>query len=217
MFQAAAGAASAFANMWNAGQQAKTQKQFAKNALTWRVADAKRAGVHPLAALGFQGTSYSPQSLGIGSSLSDAGQAVDASLNRLTDENGRRMQELQLEKAGLENDLLRSQIVSHRINSAGRPPTVRARDDSPPGPEHVGLRDSWLSTVPGITLTDPRNSDAQKVQDRYGDLLENIYGVRNWFRDMQYTTTGIPGPDSWALMMHRLRRGRDNGRDYRHR
>lgn len=36
------------------------QREFAKNGLQWRIEDAKKAGIHPLAALGFQGPSASP-------------------------------------------------------------------------------------------------------------------------------------------------------------
>ena len=37
-----------------------TGKQFAKRGIQWRVHDAKKAGLHPLAALGAQTTSFSP-------------------------------------------------------------------------------------------------------------------------------------------------------------
>lgn len=38
------------------------QKEFAQNAIQWRVADAKAAGLHPLFALGGSGAAYSPAS-----------------------------------------------------------------------------------------------------------------------------------------------------------
>lgn len=66
------------------------QKEFAQNGIRWRVADAKAAGIHPLAALGTNTASYTPSGT-IGSTsdyswLSDAGQgigrAVEAGLSR---------------------------------------------------------------------------------------------------------------------------------------
>lgn len=43
------------------GQDYERQKEFAQNAIQWRVADAKKAGLHPLYALSGGGASYSPQ------------------------------------------------------------------------------------------------------------------------------------------------------------
>lgn len=41
-------------------KQEDIQREFAQNSIRWRVEDAKRAGIHPLAALGASGASYSP-------------------------------------------------------------------------------------------------------------------------------------------------------------
>lgn len=38
----------------------KAQREFAQNSISWKVEDAKRAGVHPLAALGASGYQASP-------------------------------------------------------------------------------------------------------------------------------------------------------------
>lgn len=40
------------------------QYEFAKNGIQWKVEDAKKAGLHPLAALGSQGISASPTAIG---------------------------------------------------------------------------------------------------------------------------------------------------------
>lgn len=61
------------------------QKEFAQNGIRWRVADAKAAGIHPLAALGAQTSSYSPSAV-IGDSpdfsfLKDMGQGIDRAMD----------------------------------------------------------------------------------------------------------------------------------------
>lgn len=108
------------------------QKEFATTGIQWRVNDAKSAGLHPLAALGAAGASYTPSSLtftpetgmadGIRSMGQDLGRAVNASQSQ-----GQRntmytkaVETLSLEKMGLENQLLASQIA--RINSTQSPP-----------------------------------------------------------------------------------------------
>lgn len=70
----------------------QNQKEFARNGIRWRVADAKRAGIHPLAALGAQTHSFSPTVVAPdgGSNLGahvaqlgqDIGRAVDATRTR---------------------------------------------------------------------------------------------------------------------------------------
>ena len=58
----------------------EAQKEFAQNSIRWRVADAKAAGLHPLAALGAQSSGYTPSAT-IGDSpdfsfLQDVGQGI---------------------------------------------------------------------------------------------------------------------------------------------
>lgn len=99
------------------------QKQFAKQGIQWKVADAQKAGVHPLYALGAQTHSFSPIATGdVGSGLAAAGQdigrAIDASRtpDQKIDAYTASLRALQLEKGGLENEVLRSQLA--RLNSS---------------------------------------------------------------------------------------------------
>lgn len=66
-------------------EQQQMQKEFAQNGIRWKVADAKAAGLHPLAAIGAAGASYSPVSYAgstsgggsdLGQSLKDMGQGL---------------------------------------------------------------------------------------------------------------------------------------------
>lgn len=50
-----------------AAQNIEQQREFAQNGIRWKVADAKAAGLHPLAALGAQTLSFSPVSVGVDS------------------------------------------------------------------------------------------------------------------------------------------------------
>lgn len=52
------------------------QREFAQHGIRWKVADAKAAGLHPLAALGASTTSFAPMSVGdnLGSALAGTGQ-----------------------------------------------------------------------------------------------------------------------------------------------
>lgn len=105
----------------------KHQKEFAQNSIRWKVADAKAAGLHPLAALGAQGTGFSPSfQMGQGQSgddyswLGQAGQYAGRAMEAKMTERERAQQQalrdkdmaLNLENKQLQNDLLRSQIRS---------------------------------------------------------------------------------------------------------
>ncbi len=95
------GMMSASASKSAARKQVELQREFAQNGIRWKVADAKAAGLHPLAALGAQTTSYQPVQVGdtsLGSSLSEMGQnigrAVDATMTRREREEQQRRNDL---------------------------------------------------------------------------------------------------------------------------
>lgn len=57
------------------------QKEFAQHGIRWKVADAKAAGIHPLAALGSNTLSYSPQRIGASDyGISRFGQDISRAL-----------------------------------------------------------------------------------------------------------------------------------------
>lgn len=102
----------------------QAQKEFAQNSIRWRVADAKAAGLHPLAALGAQSSGYTPSAT-IGDSpdfsfLQDVGQnigrAIDAKrTNRERDEQERKQNLLFNEE--LKGRQLQNQETQTRIDS----------------------------------------------------------------------------------------------------
>lgn len=110
----AGGMMNATASKTIAREQMKQQKEFAQNGIQWRVEDAKKAGLHPLYAIGAQGASYTPvsqDSSAMGNAVADAGaylgKAIDGSIDAasrkaLEQENlefTRRMRFNQLEEA----------------------------------------------------------------------------------------------------------------------
>lgn len=121
----------------------QTQHAMMKEGIQWRVADAKKAGVHPLYALGAQGFSYSPSASYAGDygagSFAQAGQDIQRARQAALTNRERRAEmarlsidravqneregvlfEQQVERNNLENQLLASRIG--RLNSPGTPP-----------------------------------------------------------------------------------------------
>jgi len=119
-----------------AKKQYQQQKEFAQNGIQWKVEDAKQAGIHPLYALGANTTSYAPVSVGninplqgLSSAGQDLSRAVDAtrSASGKVDAFTRTAQSLQLQRLGLENELLASQIAKTRQSSTPPMPTAGDR------------------------------------------------------------------------------------------
>ena len=108
------------------------QKEFAQNGIRWKVADAKAAGLHPLAALGASTAQYTPATA-IGDSpdwsfLSDAGQSIGRAVDAKRTQQERVEQQqkqdaafaLKAENQKAENDLIRAQTASIQQDMALR-------------------------------------------------------------------------------------------------
>lgn len=178
-------------------RQEKLQKEFARNSITWKVRDAKKAGVHPVAALGATGYQYSPVS--VGSDFSEAGQSLGRALHAHMDHSERALSKLAVEKAGLENEYLRAQIASvrTRLNQHSQPA-------APGGARYVvdGQGDTAVPLVTklerpqqtthvntpfGTVVTRPGVSDAQTYEDRWGEGADWIGGAINFGADVLHT------------------------------
>lgn len=111
----------------NYNKNVDMQREFAQQGVRWKVEDAKKAGVHPLYALGANTQSFSPIAVqdGLGSSIANMGQDISRAVSATQTaaeraRSGARMGQLALERAELENELLRSQIA--KTNSQLGPP-----------------------------------------------------------------------------------------------
>lgn len=158
------GALSLFGGAKSDAANKDLQMKFAKNAIQWKVEDAKKAGIHPLYALGAPTMSPSVSVGQTGAALADMGQDISRAVAVGGNEVDRKIQALSLERAGLENELLRTQI-----NRAQMPP-----------PSPIGSKSiiAGQSQTPAIAVggqvfnTDPGTSDAQVIQNRYGEPAE---------------------------------------------
>lgn len=183
IFSAISGIASAFLGSKQADENIKLQKQFAKSGIQWKVEDAKKAGIHPLAALGAQTHSFSPISVGdVGSSLSSAGQSLDRAIDATSDQNTRtstydtQLRALQLERGGLENELLRHQIASQiaTTTQAGRSPGIPTSMSA--NPALVGHAE--LPQLPGTVIDGPLTRVAPDSNTPHvdpGDITDLAY------------------------------------------
>lgn len=166
------------------------QREFAQQGIRWKVEDAKAAGIHPLYALGAQTHSFTPQSIsspdipsaGLGAMGQDIGRAVNAT--RTDDERtvayNEALQKLSLERGSLENEVLRQRLRTMvQSSNPALPNAVPEADKFEERPKLMaGAR--WN--------TDPNFVNAEDAEKRYGDLVQELYGMsvlaadswRNW-------------------------------------
>ncbi|AXH75372.1 MAG: DNA pilot protein [Microviridae sp.] len=189
---AAAAASAAAANkqqMKIARMNIALQKQFARTGIQWKVKDARRAGISPLYALGANTISYSPVSAGystvspaadtsMANALASVGQDVGRAVTTVMTQSERQYQDtvraLDLQRMGLSNELLKSQIARERTLSMPTMPNPVAPPDQSSlwNAPIVGGRSSPITPLQFGGLrweTDPNTSNAQDVENRYGD------------------------------------------------
>lgn len=117
-------------------EQLAQQREFAQQGIRWRVEDAQKAGIHPLYAMGASIPTYSPVSAplnsnnaadyGLSAAGQDIGRAITATQTKKERESST-IHKLSVERAGLENDLLRAQIAKEKAQIG--PPLPSANTD----------------------------------------------------------------------------------------
>lgn len=107
----------------NAKRQENLQREFAQNAIQWKAADAEKAGISKIFAMGAPTTSYSPVSVGgMGDAIAGAGKAlgsgIDGQLGKLSTTSGKisgiqqQMANAQLTGLNLDNDIKRAELAA---------------------------------------------------------------------------------------------------------
>lgn len=175
-------------------QNIALQKEFAQHGIQWKVADAKAAGVHPLAALGAATHSYAPSTVGgspLGSGIAAAGQDIGRAINATANTQERAvMAAAQLENMTLQNDLLRTQIIKNSATNPQMPVGTRwmidGQGDSPSmGDVRVGM--------PGTLIK-------EKPMERSPGDPGQLYSEPGSVSDVGYSRTSSGG---WAPVMSR--------------
>lgn len=183
-----------------AAQNIALQREFAQSGIQWKVADAKAAGLHPLAALGTQTTGFSPVSVGstdFGSMGQDIGRAVKAALSQ-EDRDAEELKQLTLERARLQNDALRADIAGTRA-------ATQSRQGGQLGPAmpNGSVPNTWQDFVlggrapsrspEGLALGDKKQeqNEMPNTEFRWHRPFGYPLKVNQWFDDAQATTNRL--------------------------
>lgn len=164
-------------NRKQASKDRKMQMDLAKHGVSYRVNDAKAAGIHPLAALGISPSSASPVSVG-----SDAGAPLRKISNRLYD--------AQMQQAVQESNESRAKANYYNAMAEDiRKPRVI-------GGNLVGNEEIINGVVQNKpqTLTMPMNGTfgtgnavpQERIEQEYGGIIGEGYGLIRAFDDAIY-------------------------------
>jgi len=200
------------------------QKEFAQSGIQWKTEDARKAGIHPLYALGANTVSFSPVSVGssvpdfsgIASAGQDLGRAIDAtrSSSARAGAVNATVQQLQLTRMGLENELLASQIAKVRQSTQPPMPTagdqyriegqaesglmdvnpMKATTSAPghPSAEPGAVNDLGYARTPTGWAIVPSNDVKQRIEDQF--FSEISWEIRNRVAPMIYSDYYQPPP-----------------------
>jgi hypothetical protein len=205
-----------------ADKQTAMQRQFAKNAIQWKAEDAKKAGIHPIYAMGANTVSYQPQQvgdMGIAAAGQDIGRAIDTGLTS-NERISSRLSSLQIQRAELENLKLASEI--QLMKQPGHPPAPVTENPIIPGqgtaappvvkPQEVmghgenratgplPKPETEWSTVPlpgglyGYTPL-PSKDTAEQMESSFAAPVE--YWIRNSLAPRLGLNYGAKPPSSW--------------------
>lgn len=172
------------------------QREFAQHGVSWKVNDARDAGINPLAALGANTVSYSPQAFADvgpapkpGNALSDMGQDLTRAFKAASsagireEKDAADLRKLELEKASLQNDVLKQELNSRqmrfsRLGGNLGPPLPVAHTISANEPVKSDDIKQKAEDYPATRIVRPFGypliaapalSDGQQFEDRYGD------------------------------------------------
>lgn len=152
-------------------EQMAYQRELAQNQIQWRVEDAKKAGLHPLAGLGVSSASYSPVSTDLTpadySFLGDMGQNLNRAIMQGKTSKERQQalarqnqyDDIMMRKANAEADLAETTAASERLRLH--------RELFPPSPVTNASQDSQL---PNNNTFGPTTHNLYSIA-RYGDIL----------------------------------------------
>lgn len=225
--------AGAAINAMNSYQQGKDQEALSKkslkywlaaqqNQVQWRVADAIKAGISPLVALGISPSSGPNVSMPYYSEMGDwqrVGQAIGDYIDKTLDPDIKKARQLKMESDGLDNDLKRIQVEKglRELNKSNTPGSASDIGTHVPmaGIGQIDATDSSKvpivgRPIPGTIVTDKQIIPMQQIGIEAGvsGKYQWVVGEDDQFEMMITQNVSEPMESDWyAAGSHFVKQG----------
>lgn len=207
-------AAQNFQQQRNREEDIRLQKEYATSGIQMRVADARKAGIHPIYALGGSGATYTPSAISLtaptsshsgspprgGMALPNASAGSMASpVNAMGQDISRALMASStfaqrdaafsqtVQEMQLQNFTLRNQLLAAQIQKlkANNNPPMPSGDDYVPQASTFEDRPK-LRPWGNSWQTDPSLTNTEDAEKRYGELTDWVVGPYVLWRDYNY-------------------------------
>lgn len=167
------------------------QKEFAQNAVQWKVADGRAAGLHPLAAIGASTTGYTPVGdNGAGQMMADGmagiGAAVSKAKNKGREDELHDLSVAQIKsQIGVNEAMAQSYLAEARRAAQGNTGFTSGINETL---ESTPSRSTVGDDGTGLPLRAPYAEDTGNIEERYGDesFLNRWSAWKNYYTDWQW-------------------------------
>jgi len=172
-------------------QNAALQREFAQNSIQWKVEDAKKAGIHPIYALGAPTHSASPSFVGstaLSEGIAQAGQGISRAIDTGRSSNERlqaQLGQLSVQRAELENTKLASEIAL--MNQAGTPPPPVVENpviDGQSVPNQVKVEPAKITSSMSAGVEAGQGNDAALIKTPNGYAVVPSTDVKQRIEDI---------------------------------
>lgn len=193
-----------------AAQNIANQRDFAQHGVSWKVADARSAGISPLAALGASTSSFSNVvgSDAMGEGIAAAGQDIGKAVKQMGTQEDRALlragAKLDIEGKQLDNDVKRAELASKIAKEGPAQPAMPLGSTSRNDSAIPGQGDVWKGGTKPLAMSDifgqkstpmvvgdkliypsRRFSDSNVVQNRSGDTIQDLIAPFALDQDMK--------------------------------
>lgn len=181
------------------------QKEMATTGIQKRVADAKAAGIHPLAALGASVSYGSPASVGTApiADMSQMGQDIGRAVAATATNHERKMMDIQLDNAQLDNEMKRIEVTNARRSLTGQvgpgvpdqvqnmPAQVTSHASGRRNIEAGSVTSTGFARTPGGGLTPVPSRDVkERIEDQM--IPELVWAAQNYMGPMLGSSKNKP-------------------------
>jgi hypothetical protein len=181
------------------------QEKFAKAGIRWKVADARAAGIHPLAALGASTSYGSPATVGTApvADMQGMGQDIGRAIAATSTNHERKVMDLQLDNMKMDNEMKRMEVISQRRRLAGQvgpgvpddvksiPAQVTSHQKGKLPQEAGSITSVGFARTAGGGLTPVPSKDAkERIEDQF--IPEMVWAGQNYVAPMLGDNTNKP-------------------------